>query len=189
MRETRSYGAGEQLRNVLVGVVEAAVALMEEDDQAVRRGHEQLHAVLAELGEPNIFTAHGAAIGHAAAAALALRPGQDDDAEAHVRTGYEQALLTNDRPILAAVGLSVAAWTRARGRSRDAAVVLGATTRLRGTEDPTSPVVQALTTALRADLGPDFDACYAEGLALDAAEATRRIDPDAVVPAPAGPTR
>jgi predicted ATPase len=189
MREARSYGAGEQLRNVLVGVVEAAVALVEEDEEAVRQGHEQLHAVLADLGKPNIFTAHGAAIGHTAATALALRLGRDADAEEHVRTAYGQALLTNDRPILAAVGLSVAACARARGRSREAAVVLGATTRLRGTEDPTNPVVRELTTSLRADLGADFSTCYAEGVALDAPEATRRIDPDAVVPAPAGATR
>jgi hypothetical protein len=171
---------------VLVGAIEAAIALVEDDDAAVRRGHEQLRAVLAELGEPNIFAAHGAAVGHAAAAALALRLGRHADAERHVRTGYQQALLTNDRPVLAAVGLAVAGWARAQGRPREAAVVLGATTRLRGTEDPTNPVVQALTVALREELGPDFDACYAEGLGLDAAEATRRMDPDAVAPTPAG---
>src|SRR6185312_8757873 len=88
-----------------------------------------------------------------------------------------QALLTNDRPILAAVGLAVSWWARDRGRPREAAVLVGASARLRGTDDPTSPLVIRLTRLLRADLGPEFDACYAEGLALDATAATARIDP------------
>jgi len=114
---------------------------------------------------------------HAAAAGVALRAGDAVDAEVHVREGYRQALLTNDRPILAVVGLSVAAWMRTLGRPRDAAVVLGATTRLRGTDDPTNPVVRGLTEALRTDLGENFEVCYAEGVALDAEAAVARVDP------------
>jgi predicted ATPase len=180
MRETRSYGAGELLRNVLVGVMEVAIALAEDDDTAAERAHDQLHEQLESLGEPTIYQAHGAAIGHSASAWAALRAGLADDAEAHVREGYRQALLTNDRPILAAVGLSVAAWARSVGCARDAAVILGATSRLRGTEDPTSPVVIRLTSSLREDIGADFDACYAAGTALDGEAAAARVDPATV---------
>jgi hypothetical protein len=103
-----------------------------------------------------------------------------DDAGEHVREGYRQAVMTSDRPIIAAVGLSVAAWARSLGLPREGAVVLGATTRLRGAEDPTNPVVIGLTSDLREDLGSDFDACYAEGTALDGEAAVARVDPDTV---------
>jgi predicted ATPase/DNA-binding SARP family transcriptional activator len=189
MRETRSYGAGEMLRNLLADVTEAAIILVEGDDDAARVVHDRLHELLAGLGEPNVYHAHGAAVGHAAAAALALRLGCEADADEHVVVGYRQALLTNDRPILAAVGLAVSGWARDRGRPSEAAVLVGASARLRGTDDPTSPLVIRLTEALRADLGAEFDACYAEGLALDAAAATARIDPRVVVPTTAGAAR
>jgi hypothetical protein len=180
MREARSYGPGDLMRNVLVAVMDVAVAVSEDDAAAADRAHDHLHGLLESLGEPSIYHAHGAAVGHAAAAGAALRAGLLDDAEAHVREGYRQALITNDRPILAATGLSVAAWARAIGRSGDAAVILGATDRLRGTQDPTNPVVIGLTRSLRDDLGADFDACHAEGMALDAEAAVARVDPETV---------
>jgi len=177
MRAARSLGSGELLRNLLAEVMEVSIALQEDDDAGVEKAHGTLHELLDSLGEPTIYQAHGAAVGHAAAAGAALRTGRTDDAEEHVREGYRQALITNDRPILAALGLSVAAWARALGRAGDAAVVLGATTRLRGSDDPTNPVVRSLTEALRADLGEEFDTCYAEGTALDAEAAAARVDP------------
>jgi len=180
MREVRTYGAGDLMRRMLVAAMDAAVALSEDDAEAADRAHDRLHELLESLAAPTIYTAHGAAVAHAAAAGAALRAGVLDDAEEHVREGYRQALLTNDRPILATVGLSVAGWARATGRSRDAAVVLGACTRLRGTDDPTNPVVIALTSALREDLGVDFEVCYAEGAGLDPEAAEARIAPEAV---------
>jgi predicted ATPase/DNA-binding SARP family transcriptional activator len=180
MRETRTYGAGELLKNVLVGVMDSAIALAEDDGPAADKAHDHLHELLDSLGEPTIYHAHAASIGHAAAAGAAVRAGDLADAEEHVRVGYRQALLTNDRPILAAVGLSVAAWALAIGRPRDAAVVLGATTRLRGVDDPTNPLVILLTGSLREELGADFDTCCAEGAALDSEAAAARVDPDTV---------
>jgi hypothetical protein len=181
MREARSYGAGDLMRSMLLAAMEVAVALGEDDGAEADRAHDHLHELLESLTAPTIYTAHGAAVGHAAAAGAALRAGLLDDAEEHVREGYRQALITNDRPILAAVGLAVAGWARAVGRFRDAAVVLGATTRLRGAEDPTNPIVIGLTRMLREDLGgPAFDACYLEGATLDGEAAVARVDPGTV---------
>jgi hypothetical protein len=64
-------------------------------------------------------------------------------------------------------------------------VLCGAAARLRGAEDPTSPLVAELTAGLRDRLGPEFDTLYAEGRAMDADAATARLDPDLLVPAQA----
>ncbi|WP_158550753.1 BTAD domain-containing putative transcriptional regulator [Geodermatophilus sp. TF02-6] len=178
MRAQRSLGgAGELLHDVLVAITEGAIAVIEEDDAGVARACAVLDELLRALGEPSMLSAHSGAIGHASAAALALRLGRDAEAAEHVREGYAQALVTSDRPILAAVGMSVANWARALGRHRDAAVVLGATTRLRGTEDATNPIVVELVTSLREELGDEYGVAYAEGRALDPDAATARIDP------------
>jgi predicted ATPase/DNA-binding SARP family transcriptional activator len=186
MRETRSYGAGELLRGILVGCTAIGIALAEDDEAAARRGHDDLEIVLSSLGEPNPMQAHGTAAAHAAAGMAALRLGDVEDAEAHVREAYRQGLLTNDRPVMAAVALTIAAWARSIGLSRDAAVVLGAGNRLRGAEDPTNPVVRHLTEILREDLGAEFDHCLAEGESLGGEEAAVRVDPDVLLPAPTG---
>jgi hypothetical protein len=120
------------------------------------------------------------------AASLGLRLGRVDQAAEHLRAGYAQALLTQDRPILAAVGGSVANWAWVLGFPRDAAVLLGAATRLRGTEDRANPLLVEVVDGVRAALGEEFDVAYAEGLALDRAGATARIDPATVAGAPVG---
>jgi hypothetical protein len=80
----------------------------------------------------------------------------------------------------------VAHWAGARGHGREAAVALGAASRLRGTEDPTNPMLAQVVDGLRATLGDEYDVAYAEGLALDPAAATAYIDPQAVRAAAAG---
>jgi hypothetical protein len=109
-----------------------------------------------------------------------LKLGRLDETEKHVREGYTQAVLTNDKPIIASVGAAVAAWAQARGQAREAAVVLGASTRLRGSDDATSPTVIELVAALREDLGEEYEVAYAEGQALDSDAATARVDPEVV---------
>jgi hypothetical protein len=97
-----------------------------------------------------------------------------------VREGYAQGLLTNDKPILSAVAMAAADWARMCGAAREAAVLMGVATRLRGSDDSANPTVIELADALRAELGAEYDVAYAEGRALDADAATARIDPEAV---------
>ncbi|NYJ06522.1 BTAD domain-containing putative transcriptional regulator [Petropleomorpha daqingensis] len=180
LRGQRTFGAGKPLQQIFIAAIEAGIAVAEGDDAGVAGAYEALRELLCTLGTPSLMTAHSGAIGHAIAAELAVKLGRIDRAGEHVREGYAQALLTNDKPILAAVGTAVAAWALARGRARDAAVLHGASTRLRGSDDTTSPSVMQLVTELRAELGEEYEVAYAEGMALDADAATARIDPEAV---------
>ena len=90
---------------------------------------------------------------------------------------HEQAVLTQDRPITAMVAVAVAHWLQAVGSSGEAARMLGIGARLRGSDDPTSLLIAALTEELRAELGAEFDRRYAEGLTLDPSEAVPMVDP------------
>jgi hypothetical protein len=178
MRAQRSFGAEEMLHRILVAATEGAIAVAEKDDAGVARAYEELWAVVCSLGSPSLLNAHAGAIGYAITAGLALRLGRTDEAAQHLHEGYAQALLTNDKPILAAVGMSVANWGRALGAFREAAVVLGATERLRGSADTSNPDVIELVAALRDELGTEYDVAYAEGLDLSSDDAAARIDPE-----------
>jgi predicted ATPase/DNA-binding SARP family transcriptional activator len=186
MRAQAGSGSGQAFRAILVQVAEGAVALVEGDDAALAGVYAELRRQLATLEPPTVLDAHSGAIGHAVAASFGVRLGRLDEAAQQVRQGDAQALLTHDRPILAAVGTSVAHWAGARGHGREAAVALGAASRLRGTEDPTNPMLAQVVDGLRATLGDEYDVAYAEGLALDPAAATAYIDPQAVRAAAAG---
>jgi hypothetical protein len=180
LRAQRAFGAGEPLKQIFIAAIEGAIAVAEKDDAGIAHAYEELRALLGTLGSPTLFNAHAGAIGNAIAAGLALKLDRVDAAGEHVREAYAQGLLTNDKPIISAVGMAVADWARVRGAFREAAVVLGASTRLRGSEDASNPSVIELVDALRDELGTEYDAAYAEGLALDGDAATARIDPEAV---------
>jgi predicted ATPase/DNA-binding SARP family transcriptional activator len=177
LRAQPSVGGGRTLHAVLIAAIEGAIAVAAGDSTGVAEAYASLVGHLALLGDAPLMDAHSGAIGHATAAALALRLGNVDRAGDHLREGFAQSLITNDKPIISSVGMSVALWACALGRHREAAVVHGAAVRLRGAEDPTSPLVVELVGALRAALGEAYDAAYAEGRALDAEAAVARVDP------------
>jgi hypothetical protein len=180
LRRQRAFGPGEPLQQIFIGAIEGGIAVAEKDGAATARAYEDLRDLLCTLGSPSLMNAHVGAVGQAIASGLALKLGRIDDAEQHARAGYAQAVLTNDKPIIASVGTAVAAWAQARGWAREAAVVLGASTRLRGSDDATSPTVIELVAALREDLGEGYEVAYAEGLMLDVDAATARVDPQGV---------
>ncbi|HEY2272891.1 MAG TPA: hypothetical protein VGH30_08950, partial [Jatrophihabitantaceae bacterium] len=85
---------------------------------------------------------------------------------------------THDAPIMAVVGVVVAAFAAAGTLSETAAELLGASARLRGADDHTAHEIARLTTELRAALGDEtFDAAYARGKGLDRDAAFKRLDP------------
>ena len=90
---------------------------------------------------------------------------------------YPVAVGTMDLPVIAAVGVSVAVLAEATDRCADACVILGASAKLRGSDDASEPVIVGLTSRLRARLVCDFDENYANGKALDREGAIARIDP------------
>ncbi|MBB3326170.1 BTAD domain-containing putative transcriptional regulator [Microlunatus antarcticus] len=105
--------------------------------------------------------------------------GDPTRAAADLASAYPTALGTHDMPIMATVGVAVAALALARAEPVEAATVLGAAARVRGADDPTEPTVLRLTTALRDRLGDAFDPAYAAGWTLGSAAAVARLDPQA----------
>jgi hypothetical protein len=81
-------------------------------------------------------------------------------------------------PILAGNGTATARLALAYDRCEDAAELLGAAARVRGTEDPTDPTIAELFAALPARLGEEvFAAAYDRGWSLSKEDAAKRLDP------------
>lgn len=113
--------------------------------------------------------AHAAAVVGPITAILALKVGEIDQAMTDLTDNYPLALTASDMPIIAAVGVSVGWLAAALGREVDAATILGAAARLRGSEDRTDLLIAELTSPLRSKLGPEFDEMFSRGKALDRA--------------------
>jgi predicted ATPase/DNA-binding SARP family transcriptional activator len=108
----------------------------------------------------------------------------DDDLDAareHLRIAYPAAAGTDDGPIVALVGVALAAFADRVGEPAAAAEILGAAARLRGAEDRTDPAVARLTERLRTALGDGaYEAAFTAGRRQDRGAALRRIDPATV---------
>jgi predicted ATPase/DNA-binding SARP family transcriptional activator len=135
-------------------------------------------ATIDRLGPGNPGRGHAEALVRATAALLELAAGRADVARAMAAGAYPAAVGTDDMPVVAIVGVAVATLAHHDGAPRDAAEILGAAARLRGSADRTNPDVVALIAPLRAALGDDgFEAAFAAGRALDRDAALARLDP------------
>jgi predicted ATPase/DNA-binding SARP family transcriptional activator len=109
---------------------------------------------------------------------LELFEGDREAAEPLLAESYAVALATEDMPIIATVGVAIAALATQMGLPVPAAEILGAAARLRGAEDATHPEVARLTVELRDALGDaGFAEAYGRGRALDRDGALSRLDP------------
>jgi len=77
----------------------------------------------------------------------------------------------------------------ALGRPADAAEVLGAAARLRGSPDHGDPIIRDLTDRLRTRLGAGFDGAFDGGRLLDRPGAIGRINPAVLVSPDPDPAR
>jgi hypothetical protein len=94
------------------------------------------------------------------------------------RATHRAAVLSKDMPLFAMAASSLVELALALGQHERAAEMLGATSAVRGGEDPTDPTTVRLAARLREKLGDDrFSRAYARGLSLDRAEAIRHLDP------------
>ena len=175
---SRRQGAvgGEQAAISLAGAARLEARM---DPGRLPALREELTAALADLrGSDGPGRTHGRAMMLNALAALALAGGDADGASEHLVAGYAAAVESRDLPILAGVGVTVAAALAHADRSRDAAEVLGSAARLRGAEDATSLDVATLSAALREELGDDgFAEAYARGRGLAHDAAVAQLDP------------
>lgn len=117
----------------------------------------------------------------ASAVLIAVDDGELGAARTHLDLAYPAAVATDDQPVMALVGVALAAFAERTGEPTAAAEILGASARLRGAADRTDPAVARLGGRLRETLGAAaFDGAYATGHRQDRAGALRRIDPATV---------
>ena len=114
-----------------------------------------------------------------------IEDGDLAQAAADLREGYPAAMQTRDGPIISAIGVAEGAWLAAAGRSREAAIVLGAATTVRGAEDRSNWTAALVRQQLLAVLGEEFSSLYAEGQALPRDEALQHLDPRSYLDPPA----
>jgi tetratricopeptide (TPR) repeat protein len=131
--------------------------------------------------------AHARTIVQVVEAGVTMAGGDLDSAETVLAGAMEDAVLTTDMPLVAAVGVVAADLAARRGRAADAAEMLGAAAALRGAEDATNPDVADLLGRLTEALGEEaLAAARARGRALSREDALARLDA-ASRPAPVGP--
>jgi hypothetical protein len=146
---------------------------------------EEAHGLLAELaGLLDGLVGNAPGRGHARAvlastlAWLELLDGDDAAGLDHLVEGYAAGVESQDMPILASVGVTVATALLAVRRPGEAAEVLGAAARLRGADDLTDVDVAWITAALQEELGGEgFAEAFARGRGLESAAAVERLDP------------
>ena len=163
-------------------VIFYALAAMTErvlgDLSAARRLQQLSEQALEGVRGGPLAAGHGVAVVSAAGAMMDIRSGNLQSAASRLTDGFASGVRARDYPILAAVGVAVADLALSLGRHRDAAVILGACTRLRGADDPTQLDISRIRDEIVAVLGAETAAAAdAEGRALDAAAATHRLDP------------
>jgi predicted ATPase/DNA-binding SARP family transcriptional activator len=121
---------------------------------------------------------HGKALVGSVRAWLYLLRGDPAGAEEPLARAYAAAVQSRDMPILSMVAVTAAGLADLLGRPRDAANLLGAASRLRGTHDWTDLQVGELARRARKALGEDgFASAYEIGWELDGKTALLQADP------------
>ncbi|HWO62405.1 MAG TPA: BTAD domain-containing putative transcriptional regulator, partial [Umezawaea sp.] len=140
-------------------------------------GAERHYAVSSEvLDEWTIIAPQLRALVYASSAFLAVVRDDLATACAMLEEATAHALDAKDMPVLAKVGVAVAAVREHRGDLAGAALALGVAERLRGAPDPLNHDVARLTASLRGAMGgAAYDAAHAEGLALVRADAIDQV--------------
>jgi ATP/maltotriose-dependent transcriptional regulator MalT len=157
-------------------LIMADIARLAGDLDEAGRLCEECVARLARMPSAHPARGHGRALLSAVSAKLDLELGDVAAARAHLADSYRIALTTRDMPVVAATGVAVSRLAREVGRYADAAQILGAAARLRGSEDPTQPDIARQLRDLRR-LSPTFDQDYAAGRELSGDAARARLDP------------
>ncbi|WP_250005658.1 BTAD domain-containing putative transcriptional regulator [Actinoplanes sp. M2I2] len=122
---------------------------------------------------------HGRAIAGSVRAALCLALDDPAGAERALRGAYTAGAETRDRPILALVTVAAAGLAEYQGRHHEAARLLGAAARLRGTHDRGDPQVRVLTAKAGEALGEAaFAEAYGTGWNLDSKTASALVGRD-----------
>ena len=137
----------------------------------------RLRAELAAQTGTEWMHAHGVTVVLSATAAVAVLVGDLEQARIDVETAYPLGAAIDDMPILAVLGVTVAALAAALGRYDSAMRILGAAARLRGGDDFTDPLIEGTLQVARQHSPDGGLAAYEEAKAMAAAECIARLDP------------
>ncbi|MCU7727955.1 winged helix-turn-helix domain-containing protein [Actinoplanes sp. KI2] len=172
----RAMRSGSSEMIILVDALEAGLWLRLDDLDRARELVEVAEAGMA-AGLP-FAGDHGTALIGGVRAMLCIKLGDDAGAAVALERAYAAAVESRDMPILSMTAVTGAALAEARGRHREAALLLGAASRLRGTHDRTDPHVRELAQRGREALGEDgFAEAYETGWMLEPKTASARVDP------------
>ncbi|MDO9355503.1 MAG: tetratricopeptide repeat protein, partial [Solirubrobacteraceae bacterium] len=121
---------------------------------------------------------HVHAMVYSIAAVIDLEDGEPHRARERLAIAYPAGVGTSDLPILAMVATAVARLALHDGKARDAAEILGAAARMRGSADLSNPEVARLRARLTDELGETtFAELFEAGHALDREAGAARVDP------------
>jgi len=164
-----------------VAVASAGVAMFEitvGDVELARSMHATAVQGLAPLGSVHPARHHLLALVASAGLMIAVADADLSLARERAAVAYQEAVASEDMPLLATVASALAHLTHAIGQPERAAEMLGACAAVRGGEDPTDPMVTQLGPRLREALGSDgYARAYDRGKELSRAEALALLDP------------
>ncbi|MCW2523835.1 MAG: transcriptional regulator, winged helix family, partial [Frankiales bacterium] len=180
LARSTDFQSGSRAQRLLSDTALSAIAVVEGDVIAAAQYRQLLGDQLKQLGSRHPIDGHVRAIALAALGRLELLAGEADLAGASLLEAYQVGIETLDMPIVAGVAVAIARYAEFRGRAVDAAEILGAAARLRGSDDPTDVAVRSLSERLRQTLPEQFAVCYQRGKDLDRQAALARVDPSSL---------
>ena len=172
-----SAGPQAPIRLLLADCVAAQVELADGHPAEAMNVCRSLRARLDEQTGAEWMLGHIIAVVRSATAAVAVQVGDLELARSDVEAGYPMAATTDDLPILANLGVSVAALAAELGQYRTAARILGAAARLRGGDDFTDPLITRTLSLVREHWPDGEAAAYQVAKALSATDCIALLDP------------
>jgi ATP/maltotriose-dependent transcriptional regulator MalT len=158
-------------------IARVELALMSGDMATARRSRDDAVERLHRLPTLHPVKSHGLAVILSTAAKLDVDDGDLEQARRHLEEAYQAGINSKDMPIVATVGVAVAVFAHALGRSQETAEILGAAAQVRGADDLTHLDVRRLDGALGGLLAGQYAATYQRGKAMRRHDALARVDP------------
>jgi predicted ATPase/DNA-binding SARP family transcriptional activator len=169
---------GPQEERIFMRVMLAVLTACAGDRDEARMLREDALRDVQGLSSQRPDHAHQRAIVFGMSARMVADEGDLPRARELLTLALEATATAQDLPIAGRVGEASVVLAARLGRPVDAAEMLGASMRLRGTEDATNPVTASLLAELRDALGEEaMAAAIAAGRALDRDAALARLDP------------
>jgi predicted ATPase/DNA-binding SARP family transcriptional activator len=157
--------------------MELAIARLQDDVDESDRLAATLRSGISRLPDLSPLHGHLRAVFMSNLAAYDIWRGRVESSEPLLVQAYQAAVPTRDMPIVAVVGVALAAFAEALGDHSNAAEILGAAAALRGSGDESDLEISRVTSMLRSALGADFDVAYGRGRAMTRDAALARLDP------------